>query len=139
MADAVTADCNNDAWKCRSALPSLVVPSGNTATRSPTFNTSAISAFIRAVSLRLVRSMNSVPALRLNQPNSGQPRISALATKRAGQTTFREYTSSQEIALAASITRWASAAGGAPEWHNLMQRIASSCADHLCDMRHCAG
>src|SRR5688500_19841846 len=97
MADAVTADCNNDAWKCRSAVLSLVVPSGNTATRSPTFNTSAISAFIRAVSLSLVRSMNSVPALRLNQPNIGQQPLSALDTIRSGHSVFMDYTSRQGI------------------------------------------
>jgi len=48
------------------------------------------------VSLRFARSMNSVPAFRLNQPNTGQPRISDLATKRAGHIELSAYTSSQE-------------------------------------------
>ena len=70
--------------------PSLVVPSGNTAIRSPIINTLPMSVLIRAVSLRFARSMNNVPAFRLNQPSNGQPRISDLATKRAGHTAFRE-------------------------------------------------
>jgi len=78
------------------------------------FNALPMSWFILAVSLRFVRSMNNVPAFRLSQPSKGQPRISDFATKRAGQTALREYTSNQETWLAASITRCMSGAGVSP-------------------------
>jgi len=76
-----TAGCSSEGRKRRSPRPSLVVPSGNTATQAPPCIRLRISALMRAVSARRPRSMNSVPVLCASQPATGQARTSALETK----------------------------------------------------------
>src|SRR5258706_16362298 len=70
---------------------------------------------MRAVSLRLVRRMNMVPAFSHSQPTIGQSRISALATKRARCAALITEISNQEIWLGA-VNRFRLPAAGFAPW-----------------------
>ena len=70
------------AWNGSSVMPSLVVPSGNTATTSPRSSASRMWCTTRSASRRESRAMYRVPAALAMRPITGQPCTSALATKR---------------------------------------------------------
>ncbi len=106
-APAPSAGWNREAWNGLSSVPSVVVPSGNTATCSPRVSASTIARLVRIVSCRFWRSMKIVPAPDTRNPTTGQRRMSDFATKRTGTTELTTQMSSQDTwLLTISVGAW---------------------------------
>ena len=113
----------------RSVVPSVVVPSGKIATMSPRASAVAASRLIECAWCRRSRSTNSVPTLADSRPTTGQRRISALPTKRAGESASSTKMSSHEMWFATISRLPGRPPSGTPWKRASMRRIRSRRAD----------
>jgi len=91
-----TAGSKSALWNLSILSPSVVKPSGNKPTQSPSASAARTLSLMRVVSRHCSERMKIVPLAWASQPATGQSRISPFAMKRVGRTLERTKISSHE-------------------------------------------